>query len=131
MFHRHLEEALGGDDEAEATANTALVDGVRKFAMDVRDLDIDLIDRINPFGEVYAILANTMNEASLRAVSAVIQAKRIKLTIVEARDLAKRALKFKLERGRLPDILSADAWEKRMAEGVEFLRQNPGGEANA
>ena len=24
-----------------------------KFAMDVRELDIDLIDRINPFGEAY------------------------------------------------------------------------------
>jgi hypothetical protein len=34
-----------------------LIDGVRKFAMDVRELDIDLIDRINPFGEAYAILA--------------------------------------------------------------------------
>lgn len=33
------------------TANTALIDGIRKFAMDVRDLDIDLIDKINPFGE--------------------------------------------------------------------------------
>jgi hypothetical protein len=29
--------------------------------MDVRDLDIDLIDRINPFGEAYAILAKAMN----------------------------------------------------------------------
>jgi hypothetical protein len=28
-----------------------LINGVRKFAMDVRELDIDLIDRINPFGE--------------------------------------------------------------------------------
>ena len=25
--------------------------------MDVRDLDIDLIDRINPFSEAYAVLA--------------------------------------------------------------------------
>lgn len=113
----------GRDDEAETNANTALIDGVRKFAMDVRDLDIDLIDRINPFGEVYAILAKTMSEASLRAVSAVIQAKRIKLTIEEARELAKRAGKFLKERGRLPSILSADAWEKRMAEGVERVKQ--------
>ncbi|WP_296578076.1 type IIL restriction-modification enzyme MmeI [Phreatobacter sp.] len=33
----------------------------------------------------------------------------------------KRALKFKLERGRLPSITAADPWEKRMAEGVAFL----------
>ena len=28
--------------------------------MDVRELDIDLIDRINPFDEAYAILAKAM-----------------------------------------------------------------------
>ena len=50
------------------------IDGVRKFAMDVRELDIDLIDRINPFGEAYAILAKTMNEESLKQVAAVIAA---------------------------------------------------------
>jgi hypothetical protein len=27
-------------------------------------------------------------------------------------------LQFKNERGQLPDINSADAWERRMAEGV-------------
>jgi hypothetical protein len=42
--------------DAVESANTALIDGVRRFAMDVRELDIDLIDRINPFGEAYAIL---------------------------------------------------------------------------
>lgn len=82
---------------------------------------IDLIDRINPFGEAYAILAKAMSEESLKQVAAVISARRINLTPDEARDLAKRALKFKQERGRLPSITSSDAWEKRMAEGVAFL----------
>ncbi len=108
-------------DEEEQTANTALIDGVRKFAMDVRDLDIDLIDRINPFSEAYAILAKTMSEESLKQVAAIISAKKVQLTPEEARDLAKRALKFKQERGRLPSITSPDAWEKRMAEGVAYL----------
>jgi hypothetical protein len=55
---------------AEESGNTALIDGVRKFAMDVRELDIDLIDRINPFGEAYAILAKTMSEDSLKQIAA-------------------------------------------------------------
>lgn len=110
-----------GDDGGEPSANTALIDGVRRFAMDVRELDIDLIDRINPFGEAYAILAKTMSEDSLKTVAAAIAAKRTSLTPEEARELAKRALKFKQERGRLPSITSPDAWEKRMAEGVAFL----------
>jgi superfamily II DNA or RNA helicase len=110
--------SVGGD---ENSPNTAFVDSVRKYAMDVRDLDIDLIDRINPFSEAYAILAKTMSEESLRQVHAIIEARRVNLTIEEARDLAKRALKFKQERGRLPSITALDAWEKRMAEGVAFL----------
>jgi len=122
--------ALGRDGD-EQVANTAFVDGVRKFAMDVRELDIDLIDRINPFGEAYAILAKTMSEESLREVQAVISAKRVSLTLEEARELARRALKFKLERGRLPSITSPDAWEKRMAEGVAFLARMKAQAANA
>ena len=109
------------DVEAEYSGNTALINGVRKFAMDVHDLNIDLIDRINPFGEAYAILAKTMSEESLKQVAAVISAKKVQLTPEEARDLARRALKFKQERGRLPSVTSPDAWEKRMAEGVAFL----------
>ncbi len=112
-----------GDDGREPSANTALIDGVRKFAMDVRELDIDLIDRINPFGEAYAILAKTMSEESLKQVAAAIAAKRTSLTPEEAKDLAVRAVKFKKERGRLPSISSTDAWEKRMAEGAAaFVR---------
>lgn len=63
---------LGGMDDNEPTMNTALIDGVRKFAMDVRELDIDLIDRINPFSEAYSILAKAMSEDSLKQVAAVI-----------------------------------------------------------
>ena len=103
--------------------NTSLIKGVRKFAMDVRELDIDLIDRINPFGEAYSILAKTMSEDRLKQVAAVIAAKRISLSLEEARELAKRALRFKQEKGRLPSITAADPWEKRMAEGVLFLQR--------
>ena len=122
LTQKAKEVALGGaGGQGEQGPNTAFVDGVRKYAMDVRELDIDLIDRINPFGEAYAILAKSMSEESLKQVKAVIAAKRASMTIDDARELARRALKFKQERGRLPSIMAADAWEKRMAEGVAFL----------
>ena len=106
-------DANGGNVQG----NTALLDGVRKF-VNVRDLDIDLIDRINPFDAAYAVLAKTMDEKSLRQVQASIAAKKVSILEDEARELAKRALLFKNERGRVPDINSADPWEKKMAEGV-------------
>jgi hypothetical protein len=118
--------ALGGDgagSDDQPSANTALIDGVRKFAMDVRELDIDLIDRINPFGEAYAILAKTMSEDSLKQVAAAIAAKRTSLAPEEAKELAVRASRFKKERSRLPSIDAQDPWERRMAEGaVAFMR---------
>ncbi len=105
------------DANGSTQGSTALLDGVRKF-VNVRDLDIDLIDRINPFDAAYAMLAKAMDEKSLRQVQASIAAKKVSIPEDEARDLARRALQFKTERGRLPDINASDAWEKRMAEGV-------------
>jgi superfamily II DNA or RNA helicase len=120
---QQAKQALGGQGGDTDSANTALIDGVRRFAMDVRDLDIDLIDHINPFGEAYAILAKTMSEDSLKQIAAAISAKRTGLTPDEAKDLAVRAFRFKKERGRLPALDSQDAWEKRMAEGAAaFMR---------
>jgi len=105
----------------EQIGSNAFIEGVRKFAMDVRELDIDLIDRINPFSEAYAILSKAMNEESLKQVHAIISGKKVSMSLDEARELAKRALKFKQERGRLPSITSPDPWEKKMAEGVAYL----------
>ena len=132
-----LAQADANGDSA-AQGSSALLDGVRKF-VNVRDLDIDLIDRINPFEAAYAVLAKAMDEKSLRQVQASIAAKKVSIPEDEARELAKRALQFKHERGRLPDINSTDAWEKRMAEGVAALArfraqakaaQAPGGSNN-
>lgn len=122
VTQRAKELASGGDEAgSDRSANTALIDGVRKIAMDVRELDIDLIDRINPFDAAYAVLSKAMDETTLKQVQATIAAKRVNIPYEEARELALRALKFKQERGRVPEITSQDAWEKRLAEGVAAL----------
>ncbi len=123
-------ETLNNDEELSSRGNTALIDGVRKFAMDVRDLDVDWIDSINPFNEAYAILSKAMNEHSLKAMAEVISAKKPNISLEEARELAKRAIKFRKERGRLPEINSADPWEQRMAQGIAYLARLKAEERN-
>ena len=113
----------GGSGGGGGGANTSLLDGVRRYVTDVRELNVDLIDSINPFGEAYNILAKSMDPERLRQLQAVIAARKVQLSPEEARDLAKRALNFKQDRGRLPSITSQDAWERRMAEGVAFLQR--------
>ncbi|WP_375393335.1 DEAD/DEAH box helicase, partial [uncultured Sphingomonas sp.] len=110
-------ETATEDASGELQANTTFVDGVRKF-MNVRELDIDLIDRINPFDAAYAILAKAMNECTLRQVQAAISARKATLTEDEARAFAVRAVQWKRERGRAPEATSQDPWERQLAEGV-------------
>ena len=112
-----------GNNNIDKLTNNALLEGIRKFSTDVSELNIDLIDRINPFGTAYSILSKTMSEENLKQIHAIISSKKIKINIEEARDLAKRAIIFKRERGKLPLINSPDPWERRMAEGISVLQK--------
>ncbi|WAK74065.1 DEAD/DEAH box helicase [Arthrospira sp. PCC 9108] len=69
-----VQQAKKTSNEGDGLApkNTALIDGVRQFALSVTDLDIDMIDRINPFGEAYAILAKSMSAERLKLVAEAI-----------------------------------------------------------
>lgn len=126
-----LDEISTPAAEFRANANTAFVTGVRRFAMDVRELDLDLIDSINPFGEAYSILSKTMDEKSLRTIESVISAKRLNISPDEARDLAIRAVQFKKDRNRDPSERSNDPWEQRLAAGATaFMRYLHAGRYN-
>lgn len=108
------------DDGQDDGGSTSFTDGVRKF-VNVQDLNIDLIDRINPFDAAYAVLAKAMDEQVLRQVQASIAAKRVAIPYEEAKALALRARAFLAEKKRPPDITSSDPWERKMAEGVVAL----------
>ena len=90
-----------------------------------------LVDQINPFGEAYSILSKSMSEERLRQIHAIISSKRLSMSLDNARDLAKRALKFKEDRGRNPSMSSPDPWERKMAEGVAFLQRKVANASNA
>lgn len=130
IIQQAKKELTNPPDGNEPARNTALIAGVKKFALSVTHLDIDLIDRINPFSEAYAILSKSMTEERLKQVAEIIASKRNPLTLEDARDLAKRALRFKAEKGRLPSLTAVDPWEKRMAEGIAFLQRKAKEERN-
>lgn len=108
--------------ELQMQGNTALIDGVRKF-LNVRDLDMDMIDRINPFEAAYAVLAKSMNEKLLLQVQESIAAKKLSISREDAVELARRARDFLRQRGRLPHLHATDPWEKYMAEGVAAFKR--------
>lgn len=113
-------QSSNGNDDC---GSDAFITGTKRFAMDVRELDIDLIDSVNPFARAYSILAKAMNEENLKQITAIIAGKKSTIGPDEARGLAERAKRFLAEHGRLPSLTSSDQWEKRMAEGVEVLKR--------
>ena len=64
-----------------------------------------------------------MNEETLKQIESIISSKKVSMSLEEARELTKRAIKFKEERDRLPLITASDPWERRMAEGIAFLQR--------
>jgi len=85
-----------------------------KRALSVTELDIDLIDSINPFEEAYAILAKSMNADRLKAVEDVIAARRTRLS--------QRTPRLEFERTNSKRTwtpfhrqFGQDAWERKMA----------------
>lgn len=125
LTQRAKQLAQGGatTGDGEDKSNTALIKGVKRFALEVTELDIDLVDSINPFAAAYAVLSKSMDQNVLQQVQRVITAKKTKLSPEEALDLAKRASRFKRERDRVPSASSADPWEQKLAEGAAaFMR---------
>lgn len=118
--------------EEKVNANLGLLEGVRRFVLQVRELSVDLIDKINPFGEAYIVLSKALNENTLRQMQEKIAATKVKIPEDEALMLARRAVEWQRERGRAANILSNDPFERKLAQGVQaYLRYNANRKAHA
>ena len=91
--------------------------------VNIDDLNIDLIDRINPFQEAFEILSKSVTSNILKAIQDTIDSSRIEMTPEEVRILWPKAKEFKERTDRNPDIASTDPLEKRLAEAVIYLRK--------
>lgn len=90
--------------------------------VNVKDLDIDLIDRINPFQMAYEIMSKSVDADILKRIHGVITSKRIQMTEEEAVVLWPRIKQFTQTHNREPSLTAADAFERRMAEALEWVR---------
>lgn len=101
--------------------NNNLIRLANKF-INVKDLDIDLIDSINPFQMAYEIMSKSVDAEVLKRIHGAIIAKKIQMTEEEATTLYPRIKEFKRAHGREPSLVATNPMEKRMAEALEWLR---------
>lgn len=91
--------------------------------VNIDDLNIDLIDSINPFQEAFEILSKSVTSSVLKVIQDTIDASRIEMTPEEVKILWPKAKEFKIQTGRNPEISSSDPLEKRLAEAVLYLKK--------
>lgn len=103
-------------------------DGDRRFIkmagkfVNIDDLHIDLIDRINPFQSAFEILSKSVNVGILKTIKEAIEATRIAMSEEEAVLLWPKIKEFNRINERPPNPDSTDPLEARMGQALIYLR---------
>jgi superfamily II DNA or RNA helicase len=91
--------------------------------VDIDDIHIDLIDKINPFQKAFEILSKSVTTRVLKVIQDTIEATRIKMDFEEAKILWPKIQEFITMYNKEPSIKSNDPLEKRMAECIIYLKE--------
>lgn len=128
------------DPEVEEVRQHVVVDSViknstiqevgnRKFItmgnkfVDIQDLNIDLIDQINPFQKAFEIISKNVTVPVLRLIQEAIDAMKINISVEDAIKLVPQIKKFTVSRGRVPSVRASDQQEILLAQALIKLRE--------
>ena len=109
------------NSEIKVEGNKKFIIGSSRF-INIDDLHIDLIDRINPFQQAFEILSKSVTTSVLKLIQQAIEASRIQMTDEEALILWPKIKSFvQNNNGNQPNINSIDPLERRLAEAIIYL----------
>ncbi len=91
--------------------------------VDIDDINIDLIDKINPFQKAFEILSKSVTKKVLKIIQDAIEATRIKMDFEEAEILWPKIQEFVKMYNKKPNLKSNNQLEKRMAECIIYLKE--------
>jgi len=106
--------------EIKEAGDQRFIIGSSRFT-NIDDLNIDLIDRINPFQRAFEILSKSVTTRVLRLIQESIEATRIQMSFEEVKILWPKIKSFvQNNNGNNPNINSTDPLERRMAEAIIY-----------
>ncbi|MEY9851429.1 superfamily II DNA or RNA helicase [Leifsonia sp. EB41] len=91
--------------------------------VNIDDLNINLIDSVNPFQRAFEIMSKSVTPSVLRIIQDSIAATRVEFSEEEALALFPRIQNWVKVNGRRPDIRAADPNEKNLASALLFLQR--------
>lgn len=99
--------------------------------VNIDDLQIDLIDKINPFQKAFEILSKNVTTKVLKVIQECIEATRIQVTEQEAVLIWPKINDFYARYNREPNLNSTDPLERRMAEVLVYIKEQRRKQHNA
>lgn len=114
MVIRHAEMKVDGDRR--------FIKLVDKF-INIEELNIDLIDSVNPFQQAFEVLSKNMTPRVLRSIQECIAAFKVNMTDDEAIFLWPKINDFYKATRRLPSLDALDPQERRLAEALVYLKR--------
>ena len=90
--------------------------------INIDDLHIDLIDRVNPFQKAFEILSKSLTTKVFKVIQDTIEATRVQMSDDEAILLWPKIKDFVKTNGKEPNLNSLDPLERRMADAVVYLK---------
>lgn len=128
------------EEEVEEVRQHVVVDSVvkngeikevdnKKFVLmagkfiNIDDINIDLIDQVNPFQKAFEILSKSVTKQVLRVIQDAIDETRVTISEEEALVLWPKIKAFFAEHGDRPSVRSLDPLERRMAEALLLIQK--------
>ncbi|PPF80908.1 ATP-dependent helicase [Pseudoclavibacter sp. RFBJ3] len=108
--------------EVREVGDKRFIKMAEKF-VNIDELNINLIDSINPFQRAFEVLSKSVTPSVLRLIQDTITSTRIEFSEEEALALFPKIKTWKQVHGKNPDIRSEDAAEKRLAAALLFLQK--------
>lgn len=105
------------------------IDMSGKF-INIEELNIDLIDTINPFQQAFEVLSKSITPKVLKSIQDCISAFKVSMTDDEAAILWPKINDFAKAMRRAPSLDAIDPYERRLAEALAYLKQVKRGMAN-
>lgn len=111
-----------GNSNDSLNINNQFIKMGDKF-INIENLDIDLIDAVNPFHGAYEILSKSVTATMLKTIQEAVRANQAQVSEEEAVMLWPRIKAFASEHKREPSLNASDAIEVRYAEALAYIRK--------
>ncbi|MBC9954430.1 ATP-dependent helicase [Leucobacter sp. cx-42] len=108
--------------EVREVGDKRFIKMAEKF-VNIDELNINLIDSVNPFQRAFEVLSKSVTPSVLRLIQDTITSTKIEFSEEEALALFPKIKTWKQVHGKNPDIRSEDPEEKRLATALLFLQK--------